>query len=326
MSVDANGSDGLIHAVRGDGTQVTTLTWEELDSWQPADGLLWVHCDARSERVNRWLNAEGRLPPTVAHALLADETRPRVALVEAGVLLNLRGVNENPGAEPEDMVSLRIWAEQHRVITVRQRRMIARREVLASLERDPATNSGDLLVRIAGFLIGRMSDVVENIDDRLANLEERVLEDPDKSIRIELAGVRREVIALRRYLAPQREALGRLYGERIAWFSDLDRLRLREVSDRLIRYIEDLDAARERAAVIQEELATRLSEQLNERMYVLAIVAALFLPLGFLAGLLGVNLGGIPGSANPIAFTAFTLGLLGVGGLVYFFFVRKGWF
>jgi hypothetical protein len=65
-------------------------------------------------------------------------------------------------------------------------------------------------------------------------------------------------------------------------------LRIREVSDRLIRNIEDLDAVRGRAAVTQEELLSRLSEQMNSRMYVLSVVAAIFLPLGFLTGLLGI--------------------------------------
>ena len=59
---------------------------------------------------------------------------------------------------------------------------------------------------------------------------------------------------------------------------------------------------RERAAVIQEELAGRLAEQMNKRMYMLSMVAAVFLPLGFLTGLLGINFGGIPGAGNPLGF------------------------
>jgi zinc transporter len=90
-------------------------------------------------------------------------------------------------------------------------------------------------------------------------------------------------------MAPQREAIARLQSEKISWLADEDRVRLREVYDRLTRYLEDLDAARERAAVTQEELISRLSEQMDNRMYVLSIVAAIFLPLGFLTGLLGIK-------------------------------------
>ena len=64
--------------------------------------------------------------------------------------------------------------------------------------------------------------------------------------------------------------------------------------------IEELDAARDRAAVTQEELASRLAEQSNKRLYVLSVVAAVFLPLGLITGLLGVNLGGIPGTPGSV--------------------------
>jgi zinc transporter len=79
-------------------------------------------------------------------------------------------------------------------------------------------------------------------------------------------------------------------------------MQLREVSDRLIRHIEDIDAVRERAALAQEELLSLVSEQMNQRMYVLSLVAAVFLPLGFFTGLMGINVGGMPGVEDGNAF------------------------
>ena len=88
---------------------------------------------------------------------------------------------------------------------------------------------------------------------------------------------------------------------------------------------EDLEAVRERAAVSQEELLSRLSEQLNQRMYVLSIVAAVFLPLGFLTGLLGINVGGIPGADNAQAFWIFS-GLLLIAVVIQLLVFRwKKW-
>ena len=123
------------------------------------------------------------------------------------------------------------------------------------------------------------------------------------SLRRQLGELRRQAIALRRYLAPQRDVISHLQMERVPWLSDMHRARLRELGDRLMRYVEDLDAARERAAVTQEELASRLSEQMNKSMYTLSLVAGIFLPLGLLTGLLGINVGGIPGTNSDIAFT-----------------------
>ena len=130
---------------------------------------------------------------------------------------------------------------------------------------------------------------------------------------------------LRRYLAPQREAMTKLQAENVPWLSDGNRMHLRETTDRVIRYIEDMDSVRDRAAVTQEELVNRLSEQMNTRMYVLSLVAAVFLPLGFLTGLLGINVGGIPGAENQFAFFIFILMLAVVVVLQIVIFKRKKW-
>ena len=76
----------------------------------------------------------------------------------------------------------------------------------------------------------------------------------------------------------------------------------------------------ERAAVIHESLASRLAEMTNQRMYILSIVAAIFLPLSFVTGLLGINVGGIPGSENPHGFWEVNLVLLGVAAAIWAFF------
>jgi zinc transporter len=79
-----------------------------------------------------------------------------------------------------------------------------------------------------------------------------------------------------------------------AWLTDIDRAQLGEEANRMTRILEDLDTARDRAAVTQEEVASRLSELTNKRLYVLSIIAAIFLPMSFVTGLWGINTGGIP--------------------------------
>jgi zinc transporter len=80
-------------------------------------------------------------------------------------------------------------------------------------------------------------------------MEEQVLSKAPNALRSKLAQLRKQTIALRRYLAPQREALNRLVMEKLSWINDENRMQLREISDRLIRHIEDIDAIREHAAV-----------------------------------------------------------------------------
>jgi zinc transporter len=302
------------------------IGWEEIQEWTPTAGVLWVHLNFTAPEAQKWIKEESQLEDVVGDVLLADESRPRVTPFDDGLLIALRGVNLNPGADPEDMVSLRIWTEKNRIITTRRRKLLSVEDLCIAIEKGkgPRT-SGEFLADVGDRLMSRMGGVINDFEDNVAELEDAVLIKESHELRPQLASIRRDAIHLRRYMAPQREALARLQSEKISWLTDEDRLRLREVYDHLTRYLEDLDAARERAAVTQEELVSRLSEQMDNRMYVLSVVAAIFLPLGFLTGLLGINVGGIPGAEYKASFAIFCLLLVGLIIVEIAIFRKKKW-
>jgi zinc transporter len=289
---------------------------------------VWIHLDRTDAEAQRWLKTDAGLDPVVSEALLlAEETRPRSLAVRDALLVILRGVNLNPGAEPEDMVSLRMWVEAHRVITLRASHLMAIEDIRSTIGRNVGPKTGgECLAAVAGRLIDRMAPIIDLLDDETDDLEERVLETQNQEVRGKLASLRRRVITLRRYIAPQRDVMTRLSTERLGCVNDIDRVCLREVADRLTRYVEDLDATRERAAVTQEELTSRTAAQMNRTMYVLSLVAAVFLPLGLITGLLGINVGGIPGEKSPLAFIIVTLTLVGLAGVMVWAFRRMRWF
>jgi zinc transporter len=316
---------GLIYSVRFDGKGGgTPIGWNEIRSWSPASGgPIWLHLDYSAPEVRSWLLEESGLDPVVARALLADETRPRAVPNRDGLLVILRGVNLNPGADPEDMVSIRLWIEGERVISLRRYHLMAVEDLKEAVGRGIGpTRPSALLASLCGRLVARVGDVLDGLEDEVDALQDEVLSAESHELRPKLAAVRRRTIALRRYLAPQREALSQLLSERTPWLEESDRSHLREIADRTMRYVEDLDSARDRAAVTQEELNSRLAEAMNQKMYVVALVAAIFLPLGLLTGLLGINVGGIPGADNRLAF-ALVSGLLVALGVVQIWALRR---
>lgn len=297
-----------------------------LRDWRPGQGMLWVHLDLLAPGATDWLREESGLDRVVADALLADDPRPRTMTVGEGVVAVLRGVNFLPGSEPEDMVSLRCWIEPGRLITARQRVVHTVQDLLQSLERGSGPRRiGELLAQIANRLVERTQDVVDETMKQVEALEEELLGPLDPLLREQIGALRRRVIALRRNLVPQRDALARLQTLEIEWLDEDDRLELRNSQEVVARYIENLQSVGERAVVAQDELDSRLTDQLNRRMYVLSIVAAVFLPLGFLTGLLGINVGGIPGAENPRAFAIFSGGLALLVGALLWLLRRNRW-
>ena len=300
---------------------------DQLADWKPGDGALWLHVDFTNPDAQGWLESESGIDALAVTALLEVESRPRLTRIGDAALMALRGVNYNQGATPDDMIGLRIWVEENRVVTSFRRKLKSVDDVLEALEEgDGPSSAAGVVTAIAYHLVLRMNDTVNNLEDLTAELEEQLVAEASFETRFSLANLRRQVIALRRYMAPQRDALASLINAKFSWISEDLRLSLRETNDRLSRHLEDLDAIRERAAVTQEEIQNRLAERQNVRMYVLSIVAAVFLPLGFLTGLLGINVGGIPGADNKAAFGMFIAFLVVVVvGQIIFFRFRK-WF
>jgi zinc transporter len=175
-------------------------------------------------------------------------------------------------------------------------------------------------------LLERAGTVIDELYDQVDELEDSILVHSSQNQREQLAESRRQAIALRRFLAPQREALNRVSTERAGFLDDKHRLLLREESDHLTRMIEDLDAARERAGVVHESLVSRVAEQTNSRMYLLSIIAAIFLPLSFVTGLLGINVGGIPGADSTLGFPAVVLLMILIAAGIWAFFRWRRWF
>ena len=298
-----------------------TMDWTAIDAWKPEQGLLWIHLDSTIKEAQSWLKEKSGLSALTCDSLLDRETRPRNTQTDDGLLVILRGVNCNPGAEPDDMVAIRMLFANQRIISMRFRIVRAVQDMRNNIEAGKGPcSAAEFLVMVAERIADRMGDVVSELDDNVGALEDSVLTADSHELRSQLADLRRTSISLRRYIAPQRDVLARLLIDRIGWLADTNRAHLREVAERTARFVDDIDSARERATVTQEELNNRLSEQMNKAMYLLSIVAAIFLPLGLLTGLLGINVGGIPGAEFKWAFVVVTaiLLLIGIGLILWF--------
>ncbi len=292
-----------------------------MENWTPADGVLWLDVDQNSNQGEHWISDASNVDPQVRSILLAGETRPRSLVGDEGLVAVLRGINMNPGAVPDDMVAVRMWIQSSRIITCRRRRVLSLEDVRdAILAGDGPRTSGEFLVSLNSRLADRIESAVENIEQVIDDIDSRMGDGDIGSMRVELGVVRRQAAAIRRHLSPQREALDRIGRSATSVLSDHEIFELRESGDHLMRHIEDLDLARENALVTQEELMNRVALEQNSRMYVLSIVAAVFLPLTFVTGLLGMNVAGLPGTVTPNGFnySIVIMVVLGIALIGYF--------
>ncbi|WP_228557494.1 CorA family divalent cation transporter, partial [Myxococcus sp. AB025B] len=143
----------------------------------PTEGSRWIHIDFSHPDARDWLSSVEDMPDAVIDALCADETRPRAVKIGQGVLVTLRGVNLNPGSNPSDMVSIRLWITPHFIISSRRRRLLSIQDIVTNLENNEGPiNTADLLVTLTDMLTSRMASVLDELEDELADLEEGIIQ------------------------------------------------------------------------------------------------------------------------------------------------------
>jgi zinc transporter len=290
---------------------------DEVLSLDPGEGVFWVHLDRRSPVVQSWLNDHSGIDPIDVEALLSDETRPRAYRPrhEASLLVILRGVNNQPGADPEDLVSIRIWVEKHRVLSFSSRPLAPVDDVLAMLGGEYAPrNAAEVLASLATAMVARMEPAIDVLRDELDVLEE--LQDDDKPV--DPAGllyIRRRGAALRRFLGPQKDVFLTVNNLHLPWIDIAQEEEWREATNTTFRYIEELDAVRERVAIVNDGINARAAARASRTFNAVSIAAAFFVPFTFVTSLLGMNVGGIPFASHPHGFV-FMLGGLSVWALV----------
>lgn len=289
--------------------------------------LIWIHLNGRHPDAKKFLKDQIHLDPLIVKPLLAEETRPRIEEVGEHALLILRGIHFNPGPEPEDLVSIRIWVMKNLIITVGRRKS----KTIADLDdrirqgRGPK-KTGEFVAMLCNSLHDTIEPVIQDLDESMDTLEDRSLDDPAPSLRKDISTMRKQATLFRRHMSPQKDVINRLKNSGLAWLSPADMWHLQDNLDRVTRFIEDLDAIRERSQIVQDELDSALSSRLNKNLFALSLITAIFMPLSFVSGLLGMNLAGIPGAEHPLAFL-FVCGVVLLIGLVEIVIFRKlKWF
>ncbi|WP_462320540.1 CorA family divalent cation transporter [Halochromatium sp.] len=289
-------------------------------------GTLWVHIDVKHSNAQHWLRSHSGLDAVTQDALTAARVSPRLEEHNGGMLLILKGLNFAPRALPTDLVALRLWSDGQRVLTCRREHVRAPVQLRHDLnEGCGPTDASSLIATLSDLMVANMEDlIIEQVQSthqigRLGDAK------PTEDLVSELAHLRRVMIWMRRSLGPQRRALARLAASPATWMSDADRALVREVAHQCTEYVEGLDAAQEIGEITQDEILQRSTEKTERRLFSLTVITAVFLPLTFITGLLGVNLAGIPDANDPWSFLILVVFLIGLVAAQIWLLHRKGW-
>ena len=309
--------------VAGDGP-IRRLSVDEAAHYQ-GPGFLWLHLEGKDEHDLAFIRAQPDIPDVAAGALAATETRPRCDRIEEGAILNLRGPGELDPADSDRLVSIRFWVTETRVISLSRRPITALGEVTRKMEAGKILDSGDLVAAFAWAISTQLDPEVAALGDKLDEVESDLEPNHLYRLRRDITQVRSAAISFRRFVAPDRDALRTLAAQDFDWLAEDDKLHIVEAADRFARMAEELEAVRERAALLHEQITDLRAEQTDQRALYISVVAFIFLPLTFVTGLLGMNVEGIPYAHSHWSFWGVVIFCLAVGIAVLAWFRWRNW-
>ena len=262
----------------------------------PSDGsFLWLHFNLAHTGARPWL---------AAHAALVDEFfavvdegthSTRIERTEQALIAVINDVHFDFAFEPSDISTLWLSVTQRLVVTARQQPLRSVDRLRAAVrDGTPLRSAAELLEHLMRAQADVLIDIVRDTTARVDQIEDQLLANRLQPKRARLGALRRLLVRLQRLLAPEPAALFRLLQHPPVWMTELDVQELRQASEEFSVVLHDMAALQERIKLLQEEIAAQVNEDNNRSLFVLTIVTVLALPINIIAGLLGMNVGGVP--------------------------------
>ena len=259
------------------------------------DGFAWLHFNLSHNAADRWLADHGGLVPAFFEALKDGTRSTRIERADDVLVAVINDVRFDFSFEPSDLATLWVHVDRRLMVT-------ARRQPLRSIDKLREAVRADVTLRSTVALLEHLLrdqadvlvEIVRSVTARIDDIEDQLLAGRLDTKRARLGGLRRLLVRLQRLLAPEPASLFRLLQHPPRWMAERDAEELRQATEEFSVVLRDMASLQERIKLLQEEVAAMVAEQNNRSLFVLTIVTVLALPINIVAGLLGMNVGGIP--------------------------------
>jgi zinc transporter len=268
----------------------------------PADEFLWLHFSLSNAATEPWLRRYLTLPDSFYESLRSNGDSTHLEQDADALVARIHDVLfdftfDAPVATTSLCVKPRVLVSAH----IRPWRSIDKIREAADagqLFRSPI----EILARLLRDQANVLVDIVRKSKKRVGPMEEQLLAKRVSVSRSELGSLRRMLVRLQRLLAPEPTAFFRLLDRPPDWIAEQQLQNLQQAAEKFSAAINETASLVERVKQLQEELAALVSEQTNRTLFLLTMVTVLALPINLVAGLFGMNVGGIPLNQHPFGF------------------------
>lgn len=270
---------------------------------QSSPAYLWLHFNLSHAQAVKWLQRHVDLAEDFFDALAESQPSTRIERTDDALVAVINDVHFDFGFESGDIATLWISVGPGLVVTARNqplRSVDTLRTAVREGESPPSPTA--LLEHLLRAQADALVKIVRGVTARVDAVEDELLRGRLDQRRTRLGVLRRLLVRLQRLLAPEPAALFRLLQRPPGWMAADDIDELRGATEEFSVVLRDMQALQERIKLLQEEIAANVNEDNNRSLFVLTVVTVLALPINILAGLFGMNVGGIPLAENGHGF------------------------
>jgi magnesium transporter len=314
-----------------DGTMARDLSIRDIaGALKNPQGSLWVPIDITSRQQVALLEKVFAFHPLAIEDVLNPVSRPKVDPYDDFLFVTLRVVRFHEETDdPYDLetINLYFFLGANFLVTAQ-----AGPSPTVEQISEVCIRSADLVARGPARLAHQLMDasvdaffpILERVDDFLDSLEERVFASFDEDALRDIFAVKRMVLSLRRYLAPQREIFNVLSNRPSPLLSTDVQLYFRDIYDHMLRINDSMDTYRDLLSSTMESYLSQVSNRLNLVTKGLSVVATLSVPFVVVSGMWGMNFVKIPLAQHPYGFEIMLVVQLALGvGLIALLRRRK---
>ncbi len=301
------------------------IDWLNAETRKPEGAFLWLHFNLAHSATEKWLHDHTDSPEEFFESLHQGSRSTRIEHADQHLIAVINDVLHDFSFDPSEIATLWINLNSKLMISARRkplksvdhlRNAVNRGEIFHS----PAELLTHLLRDQADVLTGIVRDATTKIDD----VEDHFLSERMGRKRANLGELRRLLVRLQRLLAPEPAALFRLLQKPPIWMAENDVHELRQSTEEFSVVLSDMASLQERIKLLQEEIAAHVGEQNNRSLFLLTIVTVLALPINIIAGLMGMNVGGIPLAQDEHGFWIVVAIVVSFTILAVLFVYRRG--
>jgi magnesium transporter len=298
------------------------------DPDKPGKGAyLWVDVETPTEDDLSWLEATYRFHPLTIEDCRHFDQRAKVEEYDDYLFITMAVPRRLAPDSEMESDELHAFVAADYIVTVHDEPLAAIDAVKRRLLADKGklhTSPDHLLYMIADVLVDRYFTLMEDVEDEIGRLEDTVMGQPDKSTLSRIFALKQNLVYMRRTAWPERDLFHALSGRRFPQIHPKTEIYYRDLYDHTARIYENIEVARDLLSNTLEVYLSVVSNDLGRVMKQLAIVATVFMPLSFLAGLGGMNFTAIPFD-RMLAFVGLVIVMILTSIVMTLWFRRENW-